>query len=199
MEKTIDSNNKSIPRNFDFIYIFELEIVCTGAARRRKRRKYIIQYYSSNMRRALFIFVYIAAVSISSAFRHRANVRCISTTMSMVEGRTASLPASSPPQNEDIYEETTEKGIIFKRKIHVFDGYDARFMLPLNSSDALIAADITAAAETAIFMEKFRELNAKKQLLSKLEDATIPQARKLEMLPLPSIRPARINIETLDW
>lgn len=112
----------------------------------------------------------------------------------------SSLSLPPPTPSEEYEEEVKKSGIIIKKSRHALDGYDGRFLLPLNDSDAAIAADVVAAAETAIFMEKFREMCAKKELLCALENPSIPAARKLEMLPPQrEIRRASICLETLDW
>lgn len=111
-----------------------------------------------------------------------------------------SLP-TPPPPSEEYEEEEVKKGvIIIKKSRRELDGYDGRFLLPLNDSDAAVAANVVAAAETEIFMEKFREMCAKKELLCALENPDIPSARKLEMLPPQrEIRRGSICPETLDW
>lgn len=147
------------------------------------------------MNTIVFVFMYfivIKSFTIKNPIKHRTCHLCASTLYPL------------PPSEEDSYEEEIKKlknntvSITYKKRKRLLDGYDGRFVENNNTEHAIRVAE----EEAHLFMTKFRENYEKLQLLKKLEDTNIPITQKMNMLPSArrsEIRPARINIETLDW
>lgn len=156
---------------------------------------YNVFYYAfarSSVKFRICVFLYFMVINYSFTIK---NIHINSRKWHLLN-LSLSVPSLQSSSDENTYEDT-EPVTSISNKIQKknLDGYDYRTIINNDTKSSMRFSE----EETALFMTEFKENFEKKALLEKLENPNIPIPQKENMLCKNNIRPASINIRTLEW